>query len=543
MVAVSPTDAVALRALAMKWRSVDPDLDTREELDGLLAGPADVMAARFADRLQFGTAGLRGPIGAGPLRMNRVLVRQAAAGLGRFILDSLPGGAERGVAIGFDARRKSEAFAHDTARVLAAQGIVTYLLPSPLPTPVLASAIVEMGAAMGVMVTASHNPPADNGYKVFLADGSQIVTPVDQQIAAQIDAIDIEHIELAHEDDALIRRISLDDALEPYLCRVPQMRLVPSVGPGVKVAYTAMHGVGRDTLVAAFERAGLDAPLVEPTQAEPDGSFPTVPFPNPEEPGAMDRVMALAEREHADLAIANDPDADRLGAALPIISSDGVTTWRRLQGDEIGWLLADHILRNTSGDDRLVVTTLVSSALLADMAAAHGARCEETFTGFKWIGQVRRDHPDLRFVFGYEQALGYLVTDRPNDKDGVTAAVLLVEAAACARAEGITLADRLEQIAEQFGRRIIADRNVPLEPALGAARVAALRNDPPAIIAGLAVTSVQEFPEANLVRFQCGPSLRLQVRPSGTEPKVKLYAEAVGIDPTAALAELAALLD
>jgi phosphomannomutase len=528
------TDALAL---ARQWRAVDPDADTQAELDALMAGPADALAARFIGRLQFGTAGLRGALGAGPLRMNRVLVRQAASGLGQFILHMLEDGAQRGVAIGFDARRNSEVFALDTARVFAAMGIRSYLLPSPLPTPVLASVVVERGTAMGVMVTASHNPPADNGYKVFQADGSQIVSPTDELIATRIDAINIAKMSLADADHTLITRLSYEESTAMYLRRVPYARLVPEVGRGVVAAYTAMHGVGRDTLLAAFDVAGLDAPHVEPTQAEPDGTFPTVPFPNPEEPGAMDRVIALASSVNADVAIANDPDADRLGAAIPTPAG-----WRRLQGDEIGWLLADHILRHTSGDDRLVVTTLVSSSLLADMAAAYGVHCEETFTGFKWIGHVRRTNPAKRFMLGYEQALGYLVVDRPNDKDGITAAVMLVEMAACAKRDGVTLADRLDDIAARFGKRVIADRSVPLDPVVGSRRVAAMRANPPKEIAGHAVTSVSEFPEANLLRFQCGPNLRLQVRPSGTEPKVKLYAEATGLDPTEALAALADFL-
>jgi phosphomannomutase len=526
-----------VQLLAKRWRSVDPDSDTQAELDALIAGPSGELAARFDGRLQFGTAGLRGALGAGPLRMNRVLVRQATSGLGLFVRESLDNGAQRGVAIGFDARQNSDVFALDTARILAAMGIRCYLLPSPLPTPVLASVLVEHGAAMGVMVTASHNPPADNGYKVFQADGSQIVSPVDALIADRIDQIDIENMPLAPADHELIMRLSYEEATTNYLARVPHTRLVPEVGAGIKAAYTALHGVGRDMLVAAFAAAGLDAPIVEPTQAEPDGSFPTVPFPNPEEPGAMDRVIALAQSTNADVAIANDPDADRLGAAIP--TADG---WRRLQGDEIGWLLADHVLRHTTGPDRLVVTTVVSSSLLADMAQAHGVHYEETFTGFKWIGHVRRVNPNLRFVLGYEQALGYLVADRPNDKDGVTAAVMLVEAAAVAKRDGTTLAGRLEEIAAKYGQRIIADRSVPLPPAIGAQRVAAMQANPPTEIAGHKVTEVIEFPEANLVRFQCGPSMRLQVRPSGTEPKVKLYAEAVGIDPAPALEALAALL-
>jgi phosphomannomutase len=273
-------------------------------------------------------------------------------------------------------------------------------------------------------------------------------------------------------------------------------------------------------------------------QQQPDGTFPTVSFPNPEEPGAMDLLLAEAARCGAMLAIANDPDADRLGAAIPTPEGG----WRRLTGDEIGWLLGDHILRNTTGSDRMVVTTLVSSSLLGRMAAKHGVHYEETFTGFKWIGHVALSHPDRRLVFGYEQALGYLVCDRPLDKDGITAAVLLAEVAALAAVDGITLQDRLDAISAEFGRHITADLSVKMPPADGAAAVARMRAQPPTSVGGQAVTQVQWFDEAGLLRLQLGESMRLQVRPSGTEPKVKLYGEGIDIDPTALLHQLAEIL-
>jgi phosphomannomutase len=298
-----------------------------------------------------------------------------------------------------------------------------------------------------------------------------------------------------------------------------------------------MHGVGGATLLSAFERSGLPAPFVVAEQQEPDGSFPTVSFPNPEEPGAMDLLMARATAVGALLALANDPDADRLGAAIP----DGAGGWRRLTGDEIGWLLGDHILRHTSGDDRLVITTLVSSSLLGRMAAAHGVHFRETYTGFKWIGRVALDHPDLRFVFGYEQALGYLVRQQPMDKDGITAAVALAEVAALAAAEGVSLQDRLDALAAQFGRHVVADLSIRLDPVDAAAKVAALRANPPTEVGGQAVTGVEWFEEAGLLRLWLG-DVRLQIRPSGTEPKVKLYGEAIGADPAPLLAALAAIL-
>ena len=347
---------------AQQWLAAEPDADMREELRALLAGPADEIAERFAGRLQFGTAGLRAAVGAGPLRMNRLVVQQAAAGLVDYLLANVPDVANRGVIIGHDARRKSDVFALDTARVCAAKGVRALLFDRQVPTPVLAWNITTVGAAAGVMVTASHNPAADNGYKVYLGTGSQIVPPADTDISACIDLVDTCAVTLAPADHPLIERLG-DAEVEAYLASVPMVRLRPDV-PGVAVAYTAMHGVGGATALAAFERAGLPAPSVVAQQQQPDGMFPTVPFPNPEEPGAMDLVLALAASSGAALAVANDPDADRLGAAIP--TADG--SWRKLGGDEIGWLLADHILANTSGDDRLVVTTLVSSSLLGAMA-------------------------------------------------------------------------------------------------------------------------------------------------------------------------------
>jgi phosphomannomutase len=299
-----------------------------------------------------------------------------------------------------------------------------------------------------------------------------------------------------------------------------------------------MHGVGGKTLLAAFEHAGLPAPFVVAEQQEPDPAFPTVPFPNPEEPGAMDLLLARAAACGAAVALCNDPDADRLGAAIP--TPDG--GWRRLQGDELGWLLADHILQHTAGDDRLVITTLVSSSLLARMAASYGVRFAETYTGFKWIGKTVSENPDADFVFGYEQALGYLVCKRPLDKDGITAAVMMAEVAALAAAQGVTLQQRLDTIAERFGRHVMADLSVKMPPVDGAAAVAKMRAEPPTTVADRKVTATEWFDEAGLLRLQLGNELRLQVRPSGTEPKVKLYGEGIDVDPAPYLDALAAML-
>ncbi len=531
-----------LLATAGRWLAAEPDDDIRAELSTLIAaaeaGDAGELAARFAGSLQFGTAGLRAAVAAGSMRMNRLVVRQAAAGLGRWLLDmeadgSLPDAAGRGVVIAHDARRKSDLFALDTARVLAAMGIRSMLHPGVQPTPVLAWSITGLGAASGVVVTASHNPPADNGYKVYLDTGSQIVSPIDTEISERIAGFDPIEVELAAEDDPLIERLDSSWA-DAYVEFAGSVRLRPDVA-GVTVAYSAMHGVGGATVQRAFVAAGFEPPVVVAEQHEPDGTFPTVSFPNPEEPGAMDLLLALASSSGAAIAMANDPDADRLGVAIP--QPDG--SWRKLTGDEIGWLFAQHILANTSGDDRLVITSLVSSSLLGRMAERHGIHGEEVFTGFKWIGKVATDRPDQRLVFGYEQALGYLVADRPLDKDGITAAVMMAEIAACAAADGVTLQDRLDEIAAEYGRYVTAELSVRIPPSLGAEWVAAIEKEPPAAIGDRSVDTMTAYPEANLVRLMLAGGVRLQVRPSGTEPKVKLYGEAVDVP----VEELASLLE
>ncbi len=517
------------RADVDRWLDADPDPTTRAELASLIAaGDRAALDERFSGRLAFGTAGLRAAMGAGPMRMNRLVVRQTAWGLARHLLDTVPSADRLGVVIGYDARRNSEVFAQDTARVLAACGVRARLLPSALPTPVLAFTTRRLGAAAGVMVTASHNPPADNGYKVFLGDGAQIVSPLDVEIARRIADAPLSP-DLADPGDPLIAVLD-DGAVEAYLAMLHTC--VPgSGGPAadVRVAYTPLHGVGGRLVNEAFARAGLTAPLVVAEQFLPDGAFPTVAFPNPEERGAMDRVIELARSSNADIALANDPDADRLGVAVPSAGAPG--GWRLLTGDEIGALLADFVLAQTSGDDRLVVTTLVSSTLLGKMAAAAGVHYAEVFTGFKWIARSAHDHPDLRFVFGYEQALGYLVTPAPVDKDGIGAAIAVARVAGEARAAGRTIESLLDDIAARFGRHRTAERSVRLDPDRARAAVAALRADPPSEIGGLAVSDSRWFEGAGLLRLQCGPDARVQVRPSGTEPKVKVYAEAVDGDP------------
>jgi len=530
------------RDIAEKWLLAEPDDDMRHDLQALIDGSIAELEDRFSGRLMFGTAGLRAEVGAGPNRMNRLVVRQAAAGLVDYLLRNVEGSADAGILIGFDARRKSDVFALDTARVAAARGMRAMLLPQVFPTPVLAWNIARRGAAAGVMVTASHNPPQDNGYKVYLGSGAQIVPPHDVHISDAIESFDPTEVELAPENSPLIEVLG-SACIDEYLNWLPTVRLVGDL-PSIKVAYTAMHGVGGDTAVKAFASAGFAPLVIVEAQQEPDGSFPTVSFPNPEESGAMDLVIELARKSGAAIALANDPDADRLGVAIPT-SGDTSGDWRLLRGDEIGWLLGDHILRHTQGDDRLVVTTLVSSSLLGKMAQKNGVAFEETFTGFKWIADAAMRRSDKRLVFAYEQALGYLVADRPLDKDGISAALLMTEIASLAARDGVTLQDRLDQIAVEYGQHVTAELSVKMSPSEGAAVVQQLRENPPQVIGGRVVAGIEDFPAANLLRVWLdevgGRGVRLQIRPSGTEPKVKLYGEAVGMDESELQKLLAAL--
>jgi phosphomannomutase len=432
--------------------------------------------------------------------------------------------------IGWDARRKSDDFAFDTARVAAARGLTAYLMPEPVPTPVLAWNITRLGCTAGVMVTASHNPPTDNGYKVYLDSGAQIVPPHDEAIARAISAVDPTSVALAPFDDPRVVRLDRS-VVDDYVAFVPSVTLmdVERLAPAT-IAYTALHGVGGEIVQRVFDAAGYPRPSVVEVQHVPDGTFPTVSFPNPEEPGAMDEVVALARSIGADVALANDPDADRLGVAIPTSTGD----WRLLSGDEIGWLFADHVITHTSGEDRLMVSTLVSSSLVGRMAERAGVHYEESFTGFKWIADVARRHPELRLVFAYEQALGYLIGGRPLDKDGVGAALVMAEITRSARGDGATIEDRLADIARRFGRYRTAETSVPMSPDEGRAAVERLEANRPDVIDGHAVESLVSFPEASLVRMMLAGesgSVRVQIRPSGTEPKVKLYGEAIGEDP------------
>ncbi|MGQ4333763.1 phospho-sugar mutase [Streptomyces hayashii] len=506
-----------LLSRARSWLAEDPDPQTRAELAGLIeAGDVAELADRFSGTLQFGTAGLRGELGAGPMRINRSVVIRAAAGLAAY----LKGKGQQGglVVIGYDARHKSADFARDTAAVMTGAGLRAAVLPRPLPTPVLAYAIRHLGAVAGVEVTASHNPPRDNGYKVYLGDGSQIVPPADAEIAAEIAAIrGLDEVPRPEEGWQI-----LDDAvLDAYLARTDAV-LAPGSPRTARTVYTAMHGVGKDVLLAAFARAGFPAPVLVAEQAEPDPEFPTVAFPNPEEPGAMDLAFAAARANAPDLIIANDPDADRCAVAVPYAGD-----WRMLRGDEVGSLLAAHLVRR--GAQGTFAESIVSSSLLGRIAGKAGLPHEETLTGFKWIARV----DGLRY--GYEEALGYCVDpEGVRDKDGITAALLVTELASELKEEGRTLLDLLDDLAVEHGLHATDQLSVRVEDLSVIARaMERLRAQPPASLAGLAVTRAEDLtqgtdtlPPTDGLRYTLDGA-RVIVRPSGTEPKLKCYLEVV----------------
>ncbi|MFE4048332.1 phospho-sugar mutase [Streptomyces sp. YIM B13518] len=507
----------ALIAQAQAWLAEDPDPDTREELARLIdTGDHAEIAARFSGTLQFGTAGLRGELGAGPMRMNRSVVIRAAAGLAAYLKKN--GHAGGLVVIGYDARHKSRDFAEDTAAVMTGAGLRAAVLNRPLPTPVLAFAVRHLGAVAGVEVTASHNPPRDNGYKVYLGDGSQIVPPADAEIAAEIAAV----ASLTTVPRPAEGWETLDDTvLDAYLARTDAV-LSKDSPRTARTVYTAMHGVGKDVLLAAFERAGFPRPVLVAEQADPDPEFPTVAFPNPEEPGAMDLAFAKARETDPDLVVANDPDADRCAAAV----KDG-TDWRMLRGDEVGALLAAHLVRR--GATGTFAESIVSSSLLGRIAEKAGLPYEETLTGFKWIARVE----GLRY--GYEEALGYCVDpDGVRDKDGITAALLLTELASGLKAEGRTLLDLLDDLAVEHGLHATDQLSVRVQDlGLIASAMRRLRDRPPTELAGLRITAAEDLtrgtetlPPTDGLRYTLDGA-RVVVRPSGTEPKLKCYLEVV----------------
>ncbi len=510
---------------AREWSAQDPDASTKAQLDDTIAAAeaGDAVAEAqlrdwFGARLEFGTAGLRGELGPGPRRMNRVLVTQAAAGLAAYLLHREP---SPSVVIGYDARTNSEVFARDTAVIMAGAGVRTTLLPRHLPTPVLAFAVRHLGASAGVMVTASHNPARDNGYKVYLGGldhGSQIVPPADAEIAQAIHQVAHTSItELPRSTDFVLA----DESVVTEYVR--QTAALGVVAAPVAIAYTPLHGVGWETASAVFAEAGFGTPALVAEQAEPDPTFPTVAFPNPEEPGAMDLVMALGAASGADIVVANDPDADRLAIAIP--AADG---WRRLSGNEIGWLLGWRAAERAS-EDGVLGASIVSSPALREVAAAYHLEHVETLTGFKWISRV----PGLSF--GYEEALGYLVDPaKVLDKDGISAAVDFLSMASELKAKGLTVEQHLHAFAEKFGGFASGQISIRVSDLADIGRMmAALRSAPPSHIGTLAVSSIDDFidgfgpfPPGDILRIHLDGGARVIVRPSGTEPKLKVYLDA-----------------
>ncbi len=531
------------RNLARDWIKGDPDPETRAELEALIAsGDGDELESRMGSSLQFGTAGIRGAVGAGSARMNRAVVIKTTAGLVAYLRDQ---GRERGpVVLGYDGRTSSRQFAEDAAGVLVAAGVEVRFFEGTAPTPLVSFAARQLGSEAAIVVTASHNPPIDNGYKVYDANSAQIIPPVDGEIAAAIKAVG-PAAGVPRQEGVLDGTSDLGTPLtgveEQYLVEMLAFRGPPVPGPSPRIAYTALHGVGGPLALRAFAAGGHRSVAVVPEQFDPDGRFPTVAFPNPEEPGAMDMVESLGTVEAADLVVANDPDADRLAVSVP--DADG---WRRLSGNEIGVLLADFVLRRVgTGSGDLVINSIVSSPMLGAVAAAHGARFEQTLTGFKWIANAAMDlEPEgLRFVFGYEEALGFTVGPVVRDKDGISAAVWFADLVAAEAEHGRTVLDRLSDLWDEHGLWMSAQHSVKRPGSDGAMEIAAamgrLRTALPGEVAGHQVVGVTDFAEAaaerprwlpatNLLVLHLEGGSRVLARPSGTEPKLKFYADVRG---------------
>ena len=540
-----------LAARASAWRDADPDPETRAELDQLLGnGDAGALAERFEGTLAFGTAGIRAAMGAGPMRMNRLVAGRVAAGLARYLAAQDPVAAAAGIVIGYDGRAKSAVFATDAARILSRAGVRVALLPGALPTPVLAFSVRRLGAAYGLMVTASHNPRQDNGIKVYVRDGGQLLPPDDEAIAAAIGAVDPLHLPEGWSAGPF-ECTQADNVVPAYVAAVAAGGPRPAGTPELTVVHTALHGVGDTTLRAVLATAGWPDPVPVAAQRHPDPGFPTVPYPNPEAPGVLDLAQETAEREGASLVLANDPDADRLAVMVP-----GPDGWRALTGDELGALLGDAVLARLAGSESggrppVVATTVVSGSLLRRLAQAASVRCVTTLTGFKWIARAGGDDT---LAYGYEQALGYAVRpDLVADKDGISAALLVLRVAAEQARKGRTLTDRLDDLALAHGLHVTKERSLRAEGAAGLARLAdavkRVRKDPPRELGGHPVTVTdlreaapgpvdlagghaerapgQPVPPTDVLIWHAGGDARVMVRPSGTEPVLKLYAEVV----------------
>lgn len=538
-----------LIAAASAWADQDPDLETRAELEDLI-DKRDVAAlsSRFDGRLEFGTAGLRGELGAGSNRMNRVLVAQAAAGIAKFLLTQPEFNSDvepPSVVIGFDGRINSAVFARDSAQILAGAGIRAFLFDGVVPTPVLAFAGKHLKTSAAIMVTASHNPPRDNGYKVYLGGsngGSQIISPTDKIIAGHIAEIaKTKTFKEINKSDKF--EMVGDELRQAYVAETASLTGEVIDGDNVRIVYTAMHGVGWHVVEPLFASVGLAKLETVTAQLLPDGSFPTVAFPNPEEPGAMDLALAVGRERQADLILANDPDADRLALAIKDASSP--TGFRQLTGDDVGLLLGDEMARRAVADRRKgnLACSIVSSSALAQVAQHYGLGFRETLTGFKWISKV----PDL--IFGYEEALGYCVdADHTPDKDGISAALIIADLANRLATQGKTIADRLADLGELFGHYATGQISIRVtDLSVIGALMAKLREQTPTAIDGTAA----QFKDLALggnglaptdgVRFDLADGRRVIVRPSGTEPKLKCYLQAIGSNQAEAKEKLAAV--
>ena len=537
-----------LLAKARAWLNQDPDAATRNELQELIeAGDSAGLEDRFGSRIGFGTAGLRGELGAGPNRMNRVLVAQAAAGISRWLLanpEFAGAGKRPSVVIGFDGRINSDVFAQDSAQIFAGAGIDVLLFDTYVPTPMLAFAVKQGGYSMGVMVTASHNPPRDNGYKVYLGGangGSQIISPVDSQIAGHIDAV---ANELTFDEIAKSTAFETGGgALRAWYIAHTSGLVAPQPDQQIRIVFTSMHGVGWATARSVFEAAGLHDPILVTQQIEPDGSFPTVAFPNPEEPGALDLAIGTANLSRADLILACDPDADRLAVAVPDEShADG---WRKLTGDQVGLILGAELAARAAraGVTGNLGNSIVSSSQLSAVAAHYGLGYAQTLTGFKWISKV----PNL--LFGFEEALGYCVdSNHTPDKDGISAALLIADLANRLHAQGLTLDQHLAALGDQFGHYATGQISLRFATvAVAQDMVARLRQTPPTHIDGepaqftdLAL-GTESLPATDGLRFDLPDGRRVIIRPSGTEPKLKCYLQSVGKSAVDAEEKLARL--
>lgn len=524
-----------IRDAAKAWLAEDPDPSTRQELEELLRKNDEAgLFDRFSKRLEFGTAGLRGVLGAGPNRMNRSVVIRTTAGLGRYLLRTLPDCTNRGVVIGYDGRRLSKEAAEDTASVLAGLGIPALIFPQVAPTPLTAFAVLHMRAAAGVMITASHNPPEYNGYKVYWENGAQIIPPHDAGISAEIDRI-ASLAEIARPRGlAQDLPSSVEDA---YVRAVKGLSRSHEGRDLVSIVYTPLHGVGGALALRVLREAGFSKIHPVEEQMEPDGRFPTVRFPNPEEPGAMDLSLACAKRTAATIVLANDPDADRLAVAVRTKTG----AYQMLSGNQVGVLLAGYLLRSPRPND-LVLTTIVSSPMLGSIARALGIRYAEVLTGFKWIANHSLDLANTEgahFVFGYEEALGYTVGTVCRDKDGISAACLFAELAADAASRGRTVLDELEALYRNYGLFLSHQLNETRDAAAIATIMESFRTRPLEVLGGLPVRALRDYksgakrsdgveeklglPASNVLSFELSDGSRVTLRPSGTEPKIKYY--------------------